>query len=344
MDATPPAIGRRGFLKAATLIALSAFSVDAVSLAAQAPTLPGAPFLPNARRSEHVLERLEALTAREALAQAKDTLALRAASAQPPTTVAGANAAATASADVVRAELIETQRILDAQINSVERTLSHLEANEADLLDETARFGIGVAIFPVDEVRKPFWDDWGRPRSGGRRHVGNDVLAQIGVPLRAIEDGEVETISSGGNGGNGIFYRGVSGSRYFYAHLDEVAELAPGDRLLAGQVVGTVGDTGNAGGAPHLHMQWDPNGGSNWQNPFEMLDVLFGEGRTQAFSEAAAAAVAAETDSSGDGGADGTDAGSGFDREDLSGENSQEIADAIELIFSPDRALGVPRR
>lgn len=250
-----------------------------------APTLPGAPFLPHADRVDHILQRYETLVALERLAEAERVLETRAVGVQ--------SRQRTAQEDASTTELRETTRILDAQVASLERALADLEASEHLLLEETEAFGLGLAAFPVDEARKPFWDDWGRPRSGGRTHVGTDVLAQIGVPLRAIEDGVVETISGGGNGGNGIFMVGDSGSRWYYAHLDEVADLAPGDRVLAGQPVGTVGDSGNARGAPHLHMQWDPDGESNWQNPFPLLDVLFGEGRTELFAEQAAEALAA---------------------------------------------------
>lgn len=260
------------------LVAPIAF-VDNSPAAAQAPTVPGAPFLPIANRTAHVLARYETATAIDKLDRAGDTLALRMATAAPD----------------VAAELAETARILHAQHALLERALAELEAGQAQLIDETAPFGIGLAVFPVDEVRKPFWDDWGRPRSGGRRHVGTDVLAQVGVPLRAIEDSTIEALPRGGNGGNGVFMIGSSGSRYYYAHMDDVAELEIGERVLAGQPVGTIGDSGNARGAPHLHMQWDPNGGSDWQNPFPLLDVLFGAGRTQAAAEAASNALATGT-------------------------------------------------
>ncbi len=245
-----------------------------------APTVPGAPFLPVSDRTQHVIERYETLVAIETLDLASETLASR--------TVNGLS--------TTDAGVLETSRILDAQRALLERTLADLAQREPELLAETAQFGIGLAVFPVDEVRKPFWDDWGRPRSGGRRHVGTDVLAQIGVPLRAIEDATIESLPRGGNGGNGIFMIGASGSRYYYAHMDQVGDFEPGDRVLAGQPVGTVGATGNARGAPHLHMQWDPNGGAAWQNPFPMLDVLFGEGRTHAAAEAASDALAAEVE------------------------------------------------
>ena len=40
-------------------------------------------------------------------------------------------------------------------------------------------------------------------------------------------------------------------------------------------------------------MQWDPNGGSAWQNPYPLLDVLFGVGRTETFMDEAEALLAA---------------------------------------------------
>ena len=123
--------------------------------------------------------------------------------------------------------------------------------------------------------------------------------------------------------------------------MDDIADLAPGDSLLAGQIVGTVGDTGNARGAPHLHMQWDPNGGSNWQNPFPLLDALFGAGRTTAFAiaaaeiseaEAAAIAEAEEADVSG--------TNPRLDEDDLIGTDSQVGNNLANTLLTPGRSLG----
>ena len=228
---------------------------------ALAPTLPGAPFLPSAERTDLVLERLTVLTQLDALEHAEAALSIRAA-------IDGPDGASYA----------ETKRILSSQMALLERQRSDIDAVSQALNIETAEYGLDVSIFPVASLRKPFFNDWGRPRSGGRTHKGTDLLAQIGVELRAIEDGSVEKISNGSLGGLSIYLLGDSGSRYYYAHLDEVEDLAIGERVYAGQRVGTNGDSGNARGAPHLHIQWDRNGGSDWENPFPLLDVLYGEG------------------------------------------------------------------
>ena len=235
-----------------------------------APTLPGAPFLAVSERTDLVLERLEVLTQLDALRRAEAALLVR-------STINTSNSP----------DYDETRRILSSQLATLERAEERIVIDSEPLREETSEFGLGIAAFPVAELRKPFFNDWGRPRSGGRSHIGTDLLAQIGVELRAIEDSTVERTTNGGLGGLSIYLVGDSGSRYFYTHLDEVIDFDEGQRVYAGQAVGTIGDSGNARGAPHLHMQWAPNGGSDWENPFPLLDVLFGKG-------AAAEALAGE--------------------------------------------------
>ena len=103
-----------------------------------------------------------------------------------------------------------------------------------------------------------YGDTWGAPRSGGRRHQGTDMLAPTGTPLQAVVGGEV-VHRSNALGGVTISLLGDNGNRYYYAHL-AAYEGVPG-RVEQGQVIGFVGDTGNATGIPHLHFEIRPGGG-----------------------------------------------------------------------------------
>jgi len=197
------------------------------------------------------------------------------------------------AAVIRRAELVRHIERLDLAISlaadestlassalQTERALLQSELNELgldELAATTEPFGIDIGIFPVDVLRKPMINDWGQPRSGGRRHKGTDVLAHWGIPLRAIEDSVVDRVGISSLGGRAVHLTGKSGAHYYYAHLDEYA-VEEGDELLAGELVGTNGDSGNARGAPHLHIQIDPSGGNNWSNPYFLLAALWGGG------------------------------------------------------------------
>ncbi len=215
-----------------------------------APVERGAPFLPSPDHTSSVVHRAELLTSLDTIIQAR--IELR-----------GRNAAG-------------TSRILESQEASIIRDLESVPV--VALADATEEFGIGLGVFPVAELRKPFRNDWDDPRSGGRRHRGTDLLAQSGVALLAIEDGVFERSTVGSLGGLSVYLIGDSGARYYYAHLDEVEIMTEGQPVYAGQRIGAVGDSGNAKGSPHLHIQWAPNGDSDWANPFPLLDALYGDG------------------------------------------------------------------
>ena len=120
-----------------------------------------------------------------------------------------------------------------------------------------------------------FTDTWGAPRSGGRSHKGVDMIAARGTPLVAIETGTVKRMRNGGLGGITVTLKGVSGDEYYYAHLDGWASgLSVGQSLSVGELLGYVGNTGNAQYTiPHLHFEFHPGGGSAI-NPYPLAANL----------------------------------------------------------------------
>jgi murein DD-endopeptidase MepM/ murein hydrolase activator NlpD len=117
------------------------------------------------------------------------------------------------------------------------------------------REGLRLPVAGVDtgELR----DTYDAPRSGGRSHEAIDILAPQGTPVYAATDGTIAQHRETRGGGRSIYQIGPDSAWvYFYAHLNRYADdLADGDRVRRGEVIGYVGDTGNAPeGVYHLHF------------------------------------------------------------------------------------------
>ena len=130
-------------------------------------------------------------------------------------------------------------------------------------LDPRLRAGLRYAlppneyVVPVSGVEpRRVMGSWGAPRSGGRSHEGVDILAPRGRTVVSATDGVVWTAGRNALGGNTVSVLGEGWALYYYAHLDAwAAGIEPGVRVRAGDVLGSVGTTGNArGGQPHLHF------------------------------------------------------------------------------------------
>jgi murein DD-endopeptidase MepM/ murein hydrolase activator NlpD len=120
-------------------------------------------------------------------------------------------------------------------------------------------FGNGILkVCPVDQPRS-FGDGFGAPRySGGfHLHMGDDILAPLGTPIRAPFDGVAQS-SYNTLGGNSEYVTGATG--YVYnAHLDHYSDKSDGP-VKAGDIIGYVGWTGDAyGGVYHDHFEYHPN-------------------------------------------------------------------------------------
>jgi murein DD-endopeptidase MepM/ murein hydrolase activator NlpD len=140
----------------------------------------------------------------------------------------------------------------------------------------------GLAV-PVTGIRpSELVDTYTQARAGGARvHDAIDIMAPHGRPVVAAAPGRVEKLfNSQGGGGITAYIRSNDGQWiYYYAHLQRYRPgLAEGQRVNRGDVIGTVGSTGNANPAgPHLHFaihRMQP--GEDWHegtpvNPYPLL-------------------------------------------------------------------------
>ncbi len=165
-----------------------------------------------------------------------------------------------------------------ASASAAGETLDLISEAQAPAPPPTAgRLAMPVAgINPAELV-----DTFVQARSEGRVHDAIDIMAPRGTPVIAAAAGKVEKLFNSALGGNTVYMRSPDGRLiYYYAHLDAYAPgLAEGQVLRSGDVLGTVGTTGNADpAAPHLHfavLQTDPS--ARWyqpaiaENPYPLL-------------------------------------------------------------------------
>lgn len=111
--------------------------------------------------------------------------------------------------------------------------------------------------FPVEGVGPgQILSFFGDGRDGGlRMHEGVDIFAPRGTPLLAASDALVHRVGIRDRGGNIVsLYDEKRDLLLYYAHLEDQT-VREGDRVTAGQIIGTVGNTGNAiTTPPHLHI------------------------------------------------------------------------------------------
>nr|WP_236621798.1 M23 family metallopeptidase [Luteimonas huabeiensis] len=121
---------------------------------------------------------------------------------------------------------------------------------------------LAMPVRGVDAARVA--DTYGAARGRDRTHEGVDIFAPRGTEVLSATPGIVASIRETGLGGRQVWVIGPARQRHYYAHLDDWApDLAEGDVVLTGDVLGYVGDTGNARGTPpHLHYGVYASGGA----------------------------------------------------------------------------------
>jgi murein DD-endopeptidase MepM/ murein hydrolase activator NlpD len=142
----------------------------------------------------------------------------------------------------------------------------------------------GAIMFPINPSPRCGMSktSFGQPRSSGRTHEGLDIMADLAQEIYAVDNGVLskQTVDGAANAtlsGNAWTLKLPDGTYYYYGHLSAFAAgLVVGSAVTRGQLIGYVGDTGNANdlgpGNYHLHFEVHPKGGAA-VNPFPLLTI-----------------------------------------------------------------------
>ncbi len=190
--------------------------------------------------------------------------------------------------DLIELELVDEKTFIRGfgKVAGTDHFLELYGYNKAILSD--------LEYFPVPELTNEeadieYTDTWYKPRTygGDRKHEGTDLMASNNIrgffPVISITDGTVEKMGWLEQGGYRIGIRSVAGGYFYYAHLDSYApELKLGDTVIAGQLLGFMGDSGYGSEGTtgqfdvHLHLgiYVNTDKGEMSINPYWLLRIL----------------------------------------------------------------------
>jgi murein DD-endopeptidase MepM/ murein hydrolase activator NlpD len=161
---------------------------------------------------------------------------------------------------MLREKMAETRKLvagLQVQVEEIQAEISRLRPFAFCPVDGTIAIADNFGI----------WVHRAKNQGGNHIHQGNDIMAAMGVPIVAPFDGTAVTATNH-IGGKAVKVYGEFG--YVYnAHLSAFGKLGA---VEAGDVIGYVGATGNAGG-PHDHFEWHPNDGKA-VDPYDFLMIV----------------------------------------------------------------------
>ena len=138
----------------------------------------------------------------------------------------------------------------------------------------------GSLLFPMNpEPTCLILNNFGDPRGGTRTHEGVDTMATLGQEVYAVVDGTLTNqalVDASLSGNAWGLTATLDNTYYLYAHLSAFADgLAVGSKVIRGQLIGYVGDTGNPGpGNYHLHFEIHPGSQKNAAvDPVPLLEI-----------------------------------------------------------------------
>lgn len=132
------------------------------------------------------------------------------------------------------------------------------------------KFSLIDAIFPIrgkHDLGQSATNGFG----GGRGHKGQDMFAACGTPLVAAQAGRVAAAKYHSAAGYYLVIKRPDGQAHAYMQMQAAALVREGERVEAGQAIGSVGQSGRASGC-HLHFElWTAPG---WYAGGEAVDPL----------------------------------------------------------------------
>lgn len=153
--------------------------------------------------------------------------------------------------------------------SSVRRKINKLDNDEVENIPIPIIMGVTL---------RDLWPNFGDPRDGGdRKHEGLDIMAPRGAAIGSPTEAVVTRTGKGSSSGTYVQTANPGGEIFNYYHLDEIADgIRSGTELKVGDVLGYVGNTGNAsGGATHLHFEI--RDGRRATDPFPRITEVFSD-------------------------------------------------------------------
>ncbi|NLI91680.1 MAG: M23 family metallopeptidase [Peptococcaceae bacterium] len=158
--------------------------------------------------------------------------------------------------------------------NGADKNTQKTASQIRTLLNQYTIYDPGKYGFPLKQTCY-YVDTYGADREGGARfHQGTDLFEKKGTPIYNVCPGTIEKLGWNRLGGERVGVRGDDGNYYYYAHLDKInPELIIGKKIKTGELIGQMGNTGDAiSTSDHLHFGIElPNG--QWLNPYPFLKV-----------------------------------------------------------------------
>lgn len=119
-------------------------------------------------------------------------------------------------------------------------------------------------LYPIDsnggiQIRSDGYGsgEFGAKRRGGRLHLGIDIQAKVGSPVKAAKSGRAYIGKKGKGMGKHIIIHHIDATTTIYGHLSKIF-ITNGQKVRRGDIIGEVGKSGNAWHhaiLPHLHFE-----------------------------------------------------------------------------------------